>query len=702
MTADGKIFPLKWKLVLANLSLPLLTMALATAFSIHVINSFIFKQAQSKIVNDLSAAHEIYNFELRDIDAVVRLVASGCDLVRALTAGRRTDIQRVMQRLRVTEKFDFLTLTDNSGRVVVRAHNPYQFGDRPAMSLVNRALIGEHHASTEILPAAEITKESQDLERQVHLEIIPTPKARQKERAAVTDGMALVSAWPVYDRRGNIIGAVYGGVLLNRNYTLVDTIKKVVFHDAVFAGQDIGTATIFQDDVRISTNVKDSAGRRAIGTQVSREVYERVVNSEQKWTDRAFVVNNWYISAYEPIYNYERRVIGILYVGMLERPFVDFRNRIVMVLLFILGLGSLATFLVVFFVARNVSQRLMNMEEEMQKVADGDLGRLVGVHGNDEISLLATRFNQMIAALRERDSSIERFNKNLEETVAQRTAELEARNLELLQTKQDLLKMMADKDEINRRLEESLARLQAAQEQLVRSGKLAALGSLVAGVAHEINNPINVITGNIELIEMDAEMKQRFAAEISLVKKQSQRIQKIVKNMLGFSRVRHTAFAEVDLNEMVTRVLASLEPQLEELGIRLETDLGPLPRIMNDEDHLVQVVTNIIVNSLQAMPGGGTLRVRTVAEDNGRLRIIISDTGCGMTPAEMENMFNPFYTTKKDGTGLGLSISYELIRSLGGDIEVSSEVGRGTTITIILAGNLPAGQNIPPGGQNYR
>ncbi|MBW1645870.1 MAG: cache domain-containing protein [Deltaproteobacteria bacterium] len=702
MTAEAKIFPLKWKLVLANLSLPLLTMALATAFSIHVINSFIFKQAQSKIVNDLSAAHEIYSFALRDIDAVVRLVASGCDLVQALTAGRRTDIQRVMQRLRVTEKFDFLTLTDSSGRVVVRAHNPYLFGDRPALSLVNRALIGEHHASTEILPASEIAKESRDLERQVHLEIVPTPKARRKGRAAVSDGMVLVSAWPVCDRLGNIIGAVYGGVLLNRNYTLVDTIKKVVFHDAVFAGQDIGTATIFQDDVRISTNVKDSVGRRAIGTQVSREVYERVVNSEQKWTDRAFVVNNWYISAYEPIYNYERRVIGILYVGMLERPFVDFRNRIVMVLLFILGLGSLATFLVVFIVARNVSRRLMNMEEEMQKVADGDLGRLVGVHGNDEISLLATRFNQMIAALRERDSSIEKFNRNLEETVAQRTAELETRNLELLRTKQDLLKMMADKDEINRRLEESLARLQAAQEQLVRSGKLAALGSLVAGVAHEVNNPINVITGNIELIEMDAEMRQRFADEISLIKKQSQRIQKIVKNMLGFSRVRQTAFAEVDLNEVVTRVLASLEPQLEELGIRLETDLGSLPRIMNDEDHLVQVVTNIIVNSLQAMPGGGTLRVRTVSGDAGRLQIIISDTGCGMTPAEMENMFNPFYTTKQDGTGLGLSISYELIRSLGGDIEVSSEVGRGTTITIVLAGNLQSGQYIPPGRQNYR
>jgi two-component system NtrC family sensor kinase len=381
-------------------------------------------------------------------------------------------------------------------------------------------------------------------------------------------------------------------------------------------------------------------------------------------------------------------VIGILYVGMLEKPFIDFRNKIVMVLLLILVLGSMATFLVIFFVARNFSRRIMNMEEEMQKVADGDLGSMVGVHGNDEISLLATRFNQMITALRERDNSIEQFNKNLEDTVAQRTAELESRNLELVKTKQDLLKMMADKDEINYRLEESLTQLKEAQEQLVRSGKLAALGSLVAGVAHEINNPINIITGNIELIEMDEEMRQRFTAEISLIKKQSQRVQKIVENMLGFSRVRQTAFVEVDINEVVSRVLDSLRHQLEELGIQLETELGDLPRIMNDEDHLIQVVTNIIINSLQAMPGGGTLHIETLIDSEHRLKIIISDTGCGMSHQEIENMFNPFYTTKKDGTGLGLSISYELIRSLGGDIEVSSTINSGTTITISLAGNF--------------
>jgi len=223
---------------------------------------------------------------------------------------------------------------------------------------------------------------------------------------------------------------------------------------------------------------------------------------------------------------------------------------------------------------------------------------------------------------------------------------------------------------------------------LVRSGKLAALGSLVAGVAHEINNPINIITGNIELIEMDEEMRQRFTAEISLIKKQSQRVQKIVENMLGFSRVRQTAFVEVDINEVVSRVLDSLRHQLEELGIQLETELGDLPRIMNDEDHLIQVVTNIIINSLQAMPGGGTLHIETLIDSEHRLKIIISDTGCGMSHQEIENMFNPFYTTKKDGTGLGLSISYELIRSLGGDIEVSSTINSGTTITISLAGNF--------------
>ncbi len=133
--------------------------------------------------------------------------------------------------------------------------------------------------------------------------------------------MMLGAAAPIFDYQNNLIGILYGGILLNRNYEIVDEIKRTVFQDLQYKGQDIGTATIFQDDLRISTNVKNGDGSRAIGTRVSEEVYNQVVVNGKPYIGRAYVVNNWYITAYEPIENINHQIIGILYVGILEQKY---------------------------------------------------------------------------------------------------------------------------------------------------------------------------------------------------------------------------------------------------------------------------------------------------------------------------------------------------------------------------------------------
>ncbi|MBN2808024.1 MAG: cache domain-containing protein [Deltaproteobacteria bacterium] len=685
MTAKGKFFSLKWKLTLANVLLPILTMTLATVFAIHTINGFISRQAQNKIINDLNSAHEIYYSSLKCLKEKINRGATSYSLIKGLIENDPATLKRELQNLRENEQLTFLTLTDSSGQVIMRAGNPEFKNDRPNLPLLAGALIGSPGVSTETLTISELNQENHNLKHLVDIELISTPRARKTELTHLEGGMLMLAAWPIHDARGNIIGALYGGKLLNRNNNMVDKIKKVIFSTAAFSGQDIGTVTIFQDDVRIATNVLDSSGNRALGTRVSKEVYDKVVINRQQWNDRAFVVNNWYISAYEPIYNAREKVIGILYVGMQEKPFNAFRNSVTATLLLILGVGAVLTFMVVFFYAYGFSRRLSNLKDELKKVSIGHFKTEVKIQSNDELSRLALSFNEMIKALHERDASIEQLHRELENKVAQRTTELETRNRELTEMKHHLLEMMGDKKAINYRLEESLQHLQQAQQQLVRSGKLAALGSLVAGVAHEINNPVNIISGNLELLEMDPAIRQRFATEIELITTQTGRIKKIIGNMLGFARVRQTTLKEIDINLIINQIITPLRPQLEDLQISLETRLLAQTTLVSEEESLSQIITNLFCNSIQAMPDGGHITI-TTREEQGCVEIILSDSGCGMTPEQVENMFNPFYSTKAEGTGLGLSIGYELLRSLGGDINVDSTPNQGTTITI----NLPA------------
>ena len=686
--SNKRFFSIHWKLVIANVTLPVLVMSMATAFTIHTIDSFVFHQAQNKIINDLNSAHEIYYSHMRFLKNAINRGANSYKLVEAFRRQDRAALKREIQSLRLRADLSFLSLTDSKGKVLIRASNPDLKNDVSSLHIVYKALLGSPSASTEILSKEEMAKEDKDLERLAEIKVIHTPKARKRKIKKLSDGMFVLAACPIYDPERNIIGCLYGGKLLNHNNAIVDKIKKVIFSDAIFSGKDISTVTIFQDDVRIATNVLDSAGRRAIGTRVSKEVYERVILNRQKWTDRAFVVNNWYISAYEPIYNSRSEPIGILYVGVLEKPFIDFRNHVALVLIITLILGSFLAFLAASYCARNFSRRIAGMEGQLQQVAEGHLETEVPITGNDEIGQLESYLNQMIKALRDRDVSIRQLHKDLENKVAQRTAEIEKRNQELTEMKHHLLEMMEDKKFINARLEESLAHLKQAQQQLIRSGKLAALGGLVAGVAHEINNPINIISGNLELLEMDQEIQQRFSTEIEIITQQAAKVKKIIGNMLGFSRVRQLPLREVDISDIINRVIIPFKTQLEALEIKVIIHQNTPFRVMSDEDSLMQILNNLIVNSVQAMPEGGQLKITTVNADN-HYEIIISDTGCGMTPEQVENMFNPFFSTKPDGSGLGLSISYELIRTLGGDINVSSVLNEGTTITLILPGNPP-------------
>jgi len=223
------------------------------------------------------------------------------------------------------------------------------------------------------------------------------------------------------------------------------------------------------------------------------------------------------------------------------------------------------------------------------------------------------------------------------------------------------------------------------QQQLLTSEKLASIGLLSAGVAHEINTPLTGISSYIQMLQKKL-TDTHYAQILEKVETQTDRVARIIKNLLAFARSPSEAsFQRVDLKSNIEEILSLIDYKLKNMNIRLVLELAPVPPIYAQGERLQQVFINIILNALDAMPGGGELRIRLSVEDGAEV-VRISDTGTGIKPEHRSRIFDPFFTTKGvgKGTGLGLSISYAIVKEHDGRIDVQSEVGRGSTFCITL------------------
>ena len=229
----------------------------------------------------------------------------------------------------------------------------------------------------------------------------------------------------------------------------------------------------------------------------------------------------------------------------------------------------------------------------------------------------------------------------------------------------------------------------ALERQVRQAEKLAALGTFSAGLAHEINNPLGIITSRVEVALIEAggkDIPKQLLDDLKVIEKHAHRAARIAQGLLSFSRQTAWRLVPVDANQVVEETLLLIEKQLLREQIALERCLASdLPKVMGSPNHLEQVLLNLITNARDAMTVGDRLRVESrMSPDGARVQIVIADTGKGI-PAELaERIFDPFFTTKAGGTGLGLSISYGIIKEHGGTLEVESEVGKGATFTIGL------------------
>ena len=327
-----------------------------------IVNSLITNQiifeAQERVKEDLNTARYVYASKIREIDRTVRWTAIRHVLKKGLKEKNISPVRNELEGLMVEEGLDFLTLVDRNGVVVFRFHNPPVSGDSLLHDpFIRMALERKEISGTQVLSGDELSKEGRSLTLKAVIQSIPVPKEKPAKKMEETSGMVLKAANPIIDFNGEVLGALTGGVLVNRNFEIVDQIKNIVFKDAKYKGKEIGTATIFLGDLRISTNVIDREGNRAIGTRAMQEVQEQVLGKGVPWIQRAFVVDDWYITAYEPIRDVQDKIVGMLYVGMLESKYALMKERLILLFFFFSMSGMLIALSVSFFLSWRIFKK---------------------------------------------------------------------------------------------------------------------------------------------------------------------------------------------------------------------------------------------------------------------------------------------------------------------------------------------------------
>ncbi len=622
------------KLVISLLIIVLISGVSSIVISRNVINKNVIGQAYEDVRTNLNTALHIYNERINVIYLFINHLSSLEYLQSAIIQNNRRLLSDKLNEVKDELDLDIMTITDGSGRVIVRANSFGNFGDNVGEDLFVKYVIENKKScsGTDIISREHLLLEDKKLAEQAYIQIIPTERARRSEKKYETGGLCIKAATPVINN-GRFIGIIYGAKILNNNFKLVDGIKKLLFKDEQLDGYEIGTVTIFLEDVRISTNVINKDGNRAVGTKISEEVYRQVFEHGKIWLDKAFVVNNWYLSGYSPIYSITNRIIGILYVGILEEKYSRItRNATIFALAVTLITAFLAIFLSIYLI-RSIITPIHSLVAASQDIAGGNYSRKINSVSSDEMGYLCLTFNKMIDAIAERDAKLK----------------------------------------------------ENTQMQIVQSEKLASLGRLASGIAHEINNPLTgILAYSTVLYDEITDSDQK--ADIKIIIDETIRCREIVKGILDFARETKTDKRPGDINKIITEVVSLFEKNFNFQNIKIKKNLAEnIPAISIDSNQIKSVINNLAVNAADAMHNGGEIIITTLYDqDEKKIVVKVSDTGIGIKEEDLLKIYDPFFTTKETGkgTGLGLAVTYGIVQRHSGSISVHSIVGVGTTFTI--------------------
>ena len=444
--------PIATKLILGFLAIIILTSAIFTIVGIRLIDNRVTLDAHERVRYDLNSAREIYLNELERVSDVIRLTANNASLRAAVASDNIDQVNYDLIGVRLQEALDMLTITDTAGNILLRTRNPESTALNTSHQELLQVVLTQKRpvASTTILSQEDLYAESPLLAEEALVSFTANGNADAVLENREAKGMMLEAAAPILDSENQVIGLVYGGVLLNKNLGIMCQMNQTVFHNAKYKGQDIGLVTIFLDNVGITTCASNKGGARVLGDRVPEEIYNEVIGQGRPWIGRSIVGENGYFSAYEPIRDANYKTVGILHVGLLEQKYLDIgtstRNAFLGITLSVVLISALFSY----FISRRISGPILSLVSASRAVAEGDLHAQVEVRSQDELGEMADAFNTMAVALQERDQKLREFTRR----------------------------------------------------KIMESERLALIGQLSANVAHELNNPLQgIVTYSHLLLE---------------------------------------------------------------------------------------------------------------------------------------------------------------------------------------------------------
>lgn len=632
--------PLKVKLLVGMVTVSLFGGLLTLFGGSYLLNEMVMSEAERRVQIALKTADGVLIEHGERVKLVCSVVADGI-ASQGAPVSKGAD-QRRLEVLREKGGFDYLHVVDASGRVVTTARGNAQNSDALSSAVVSAALeTGAATVGYRLVSALDLSAESPELASRAFLRVTETPRAREGGPTEVREGVVLEAASPIIRPPGDIIGAVRAGVLLNRNFALVDLIRDRIFTAATYGRKNLGTVTIFLGDVRVATNVVDDRGERAVGTRVSREVYERVIGRGLTWIGPAFVLDSWYVSAYEPLKDPQGRTIGMLYAGVIKDRYDDMLRNAMGVFLSIALVVMLAAVVASVFVASRLSRPLTLLAEAAVRAAEGDFEHGIPASRQGqryEISLLNHAFRDMLDALRERDA----------------------------------------------RLRASVEELQATSEELRRWNQNYL--DTLEFITHELKNQVAALKINVLALHGgyvgDLTEEQREALDD--VHSSIVRTEEMILNYLNLSRIEKgelevRARPVAVLHDVVKPVLRDLRGRFEEKRMSIQVELGEELCVQADPSLLQIVYENLLGNAAKYGEPGGTVTVLG-AQRNGMVELHVRNDGQGADPEQFEEMFRKFARIHRvgemeRGSGLGLYITREIVHKHGGRITVESQPG---------------------------
>jgi signal transduction histidine kinase len=598
----------------------ILTLVVATV-GVYVVTRLVTSSVRERFVNQLFEASRVVADgivrEERELLTDLRLMAFMEGVPEAIGAQDAGSLQSMLWPIAFNNRIEAIAVIDLEGReIMTLASDPTsgqylvsQGGDFSQFEIVKRVISGE----------------------------IDELGDKYADMLVTSYGPYLFTVTPVSNSTGQLMGLLMVGSRLD---TLLEENKAQALCDIIVLDLNgvFITSTLVIPDEGVETLEVDPKNLGESAGSITREL--RLYGREYQAVDAPMIIR--------------QQGIGIFSVVLPSNYLVSTLATSRNVFSLIFSLGTVATIVVGYMLARSIATPILKLRKMSQAVATGDLDQSSGLKRSDEIGELATAFDTMTLRLRDRTAEAAR--------------------------------LYAETVERNKELADINARLQATQAQLIQSEKLASVGQLTAGIVHDVKNPLAVIKGLAEELHEEMGTHPSLRGQLQTIRDSANRASTIVVDLLKFARQSTPEMQVRDIRETVRSSLRLTEYLTRKGKVEVTVDMpDETVMVTYDAQQIEQVLINLITNAVQAMPNGGTLRV-SLGKAEGAVAIAMQDTGTGIPKQIQGRIFDPFFTTKPEGegTGLGLSVSFGIISSHGGKIEVESEFGWGSTFTVLL------------------